>query len=505
MSDNNQRKIGVVLSYLSIIISTLIQIIYTPLLIRYLGDSEYGLFSLVSSIIGYLTILDLGFGNAIVVFTSKYRANGEIEKEKKLYGMFKVIFIIIGIIASILGIILFLNVNNLFSATMTDVELHKMKIMMLILTFNLAITFPFSIYSAIITAYEKFTFLKLTSIFNSIIKPVIMIPLLFLGFKSITLCLVITIINITILLMNYFYCYKKLNIKIKYCGFDKVLFKTIFAYSFYIFLNVIVDKVNWSLDQFILGAVSGTVAVSIYSVASQINVLFINLSSTVSNVLLPKMSKLVANNASSEQLTDELVKIGRIQCFIIFLLASGFCLVGKEFIKLWAGDNYGDSYYVAILLIIPACIPLIQNLALSICQALNKHKFRAYVTTIMAFINAIISYFLAKLYGPIGTAFGTTIAIVVCNIIVLNIYYHKIVKLDMIKFWKNIFRIIIPFTVPLTIIILFKKFVYLSGIYGILIYGSIYTILYCSVGYYFCMNNYEKSLIKGLFLRKKVK
>ena len=72
MNDSEQRKSGAILSYVSIILATLVQLIYTPFLIRMLGQSEYGLYSLVYSIIGYLTVLDLGFGNAIIVYTAKY-------------------------------------------------------------------------------------------------------------------------------------------------------------------------------------------------------------------------------------------------------------------------------------------------------------------------------------------------------------------------------------------------------------------------------------------------
>ena len=203
MQESRQRKLGAILSYLSIIISTIVQLLYTPLLIRMLGQSEYGLYSLVASIIGYLTILDLGFGNAIVVYTAKYRAQGKKEKEKKLHGMFKMIFYVIGIITMILGLILFFNVDNIFGNTMTSIELNKMKIMMLILTFNLVITFSFNIYSSIISAYEKFVFQKVLAIINTMLKPIIMIPLLFLGYKSITMCVVITIINLIIAISNY--------------------------------------------------------------------------------------------------------------------------------------------------------------------------------------------------------------------------------------------------------------------------------------------------------------
>ena len=82
MNEGKQRKLGVILSYFSIVATTIIQLLYTPFLIKNLGQSEYGLYSLINSIIGYLTVLDLGFGNAIVVFTSKYRAQKKFDEEK---------------------------------------------------------------------------------------------------------------------------------------------------------------------------------------------------------------------------------------------------------------------------------------------------------------------------------------------------------------------------------------------------------------------------------------
>ena len=227
MNDSKQRKLGVALSYVSIIASTLVQLLYTPLLISKLGQSEYGLYSLIASIIGYLTVLDLGFGNAIVVYTAKYRAQKKYDEEKKLHGMFKLIFNILSIIAMFLGLILYLNVENLFGTTMTTIELSKAKIMMIILIFNLGVTFSFNIYTSIISAYEKFIFKKIMSILNILLKPAIMLPLLFIGYKSIAMNVVITIVNIIVLLSNYIYCKKKLNIDIKFMGFDKELFKTI--------------------------------------------------------------------------------------------------------------------------------------------------------------------------------------------------------------------------------------------------------------------------------------
>ena len=505
MANSSQRKTGAILSYASIIVTTIVQLAYTPFLIRMLGQSEYGLYSLVSSIIGYLTILDFGFGNAIVIYTAKYRTNKNKEEEEKMHGMFHLIFNVTGIIVALLGLVIYFNVENIFGNSMNDVELSKTKIMTLILCFNLIASFAFNIYSSIISGYEKFAFQKIMAIISSLLRPLIMIPLLLLGCKSITMCIVITIINISTVLSNYLYCKQKLNIKVKFRGFDLKIFKKLFCYSFFIFLAVIVDKINWNVDQIILGAICGTVAVSIYSVASQFNQLFINLSTAISGVLLPKMSIMVENNASKEELTDELIKVGRLQFYIIFLMVSSLILIGKPFIVWWAGIDYENSYYVALLLIIPVCIPLIQNLAVSICQAMNKHKFRAFATTIMAIFNVGISIILANKYGPIGCAIGTAISLIIVNVIIMNIYYYKVIKLNIPKFWLNILSLLIPLSFLTIILAIMLKYILVDNIVVVLLIECIYVILYGILCYFILFNNYEKDIVKNALIKLHLK
>ena len=501
MKVGKQRKLGAVLSYVSIVVNTLVQLLYTPFLVSKLGQSEYGLYSLVSSIIGYLTVLDLGFGNAIVVHTSRYRAVGESEKEKTLHGMFKLVYLCIGVIAAVIGVIVALNAEVLFGGSMTPEDVGKMKVMLTILSLNLFLTFAFSIYSSIITASESFVFQKILSIAGTIAKPLLMIPVLFMGYKSVALCVVITVVNVIILISNYVFCKKKLGVTVKYRGFDKKLMKIVFGYSFFIFLTQLVDQVNWHVDQFILGMVSGTIAVSIYAAAAQINTMFINLSTAISGVMLPKVSKMVAKKASSDELTDEMIKVGRMQFYVVFLAVSGFALIGQEFIKLWLGDGFHDSYIVTLLLIVPVTFPLVQNLGISIMQAMNKYRFKAITTSIMAGFNIVLSIFLAREYGAIGAALGTTIAIVICNIIVINIYYRRAMKLDVMRFWKNIAIMGLKLMVPVVLVALLIYVTKMSGWLALIMYGLLYVLIYAIVAYLFVMNQYEKAVI-GAIVRK---
>ena len=95
----NQIRTGVVLNYIIIGINAAVGLLYTPYMLRVMGQSEYGLFSLVASIIAYLTILDFGFGNAIVRYTAKLRAENKITEQYEMFGMFMILFSIIGLLA----------------------------------------------------------------------------------------------------------------------------------------------------------------------------------------------------------------------------------------------------------------------------------------------------------------------------------------------------------------------------------------------------------------------
>ena len=498
--NKSEIKIGAVLSYIIIILNMVVGIVYTPILTNALGQSEYGLYSLVSTIISYLTILDFGFGNAIIIYTSKYHTKGEIAKERKLHGMFFVIYLIIGIVAGFIGIIIALNVNKIFGRSMTVEEIEKAKKLMIILSFNLVFTFAFSIYSSIITAYEKFIFQKLINIFRIILQPLIMLVLLHYGYRSVALVIVITILNFATLLANAFYCKTRLNIKFTFGKFDKVLFLEIVSYSVWIFLNTIMDKINWSLDQTILGIVSGTVMVSIYSIAGQLDQMYLSFSTAISNVLLPKVAKMEANKASDEEFTDIFIKTGRIQYIVLAIIMSGFILFGREFINItWVGHDYDQSYFIALVLMIPLTYPLIQNMGLNIIQAKNQYKYRVKVLFIFAIFKAVISDFFAKKWGGIGAAWGTSLSIIMGQGFFMNWFYYKKTHIDIPEFWKQILKMTILIVICTCIGWGIKSVWKVNSNLVLFAQILIYCVIYAFIMYNFGMNNYERDLFTKPF------
>ena len=177
----NQLKAGAALNYTVIVLDILVGLLYTPFLLRILGQSDYGIYSLVASVISYLTILDLGFGNAIIRYTARFRAEGKIREQYELFGMFLILYTIIGLISMALGYVLYTHVDAWFGHTMTVEEMDKTRTMLLLLIFNLSFTFPMSVFGAIIQAYERFVFPKVVNILRILLNTGIMILLLELG------------------------------------------------------------------------------------------------------------------------------------------------------------------------------------------------------------------------------------------------------------------------------------------------------------------------------------
>lgn len=292
----NQMKAGAILSYVSLFITLTITLVYTPIMIRLIGQSEYGLYSLIGSLAAYFSIVDLGLGNTIVRYISRNRVLGNKVIEAELNGFFLKIYLFIGLLAGFLGLGIWLNLDTVFGESLTVDELDKARLMVLILIINFALSFPLSIFSSILQAYEKFIIVKMAAIVRSLLIPIITLPVLFLGYGSVEMVIVTTFVNIAVFLYKAWFVFRKLDIKFKFVKQESGFIKEIFGFSFFIFLNVIVDLMYWNTDQFILGITSGTEIVAIYAIAMQFIVMYKMFSTSISNLFLPKASRLVAKS-----------------------------------------------------------------------------------------------------------------------------------------------------------------------------------------------------------------
>lgn len=492
----NQLKAGAVLSYLLLGLNTLIGLLYTPFLLRMLGKSEYGLYSLAVSVIAYLTVLDLGFGNAIVRYTAKFRAEGKKDEQYEMFGMFFLLYLVISVIAFLVAMFLVWNVDAIFDAKMTMEEVSRMRIILLLMAFNLAFTFPMSIWGSIITAYENFVFQKLINITRTLLNPLVMVVLLFWGYKAIALVIVTTAFNVLTLLINYLYCKRKLQVKLYFKRFKWGFLKEVSIYSFWIFLNAITEQIYWGSGQFILGIFQGTATVAVYAVAIQLKNMYYMFSTAISSVFLPKVTSMIINGASDQEMSNLFIKTGRIQYIIMSFILTGFILLGRPFIAIWAGQDYESVYSIALLFFIPTFVPLIQNLGITILMARNQLKFRSFLIVSASTLSLIIAIPFSIKWGAIGCAAATSLAIIVAYGIILNIYYHVKINIDIRRFWIEISRMsVIPVCIIASGLLLVNRFE-IEGIMTFSIACGLLALVYFPLFYHYSMNDYERGVFK---------
>lgn len=491
---NRQLKVGVILSYLIIVLGNIISLLYTPIMLRLLGQSEYGLFTLANSTVGFLGIMSLGLGSVIIRYAVKYKTMNDKDSEYSLYGMFLIIYSVIAVIVCVIGLIMVVNVDAIFANNMTVEEISKIRIIMILMIGNFAISLPFSIFTSAMMVYEKFVFPKLITLFSLILNPIIMLLLLDLGYKAVTMTIVTVIFSMITLFINSYYCFIVLKVKIRFKKWNSGFIKEIANYTFFIALGLIVDRVFWNTDQFILGMASGTAAVAVYSIGAQFNNYYMSFSTAISGVFLPKVTGMVAEGALPNDVSKLFIRTGRIQFIIMALILSGFTLYGKEFIVLWAGQNYEMSYYIALVVMYPLTIPLIQGLGLSILQAKNKHAFRSIVYFIIAIINVIASVYLVKYWGGFGCAIASAGSFLIGHGLIMNIYYYKKININIPQFWKEIikmsFPVLISMVVGFSINIIFTT----SSIIFLILKINLFLIVYAVLIWFMGLNNYEKDL-----------
>ena len=291
------------------------------------------------------------------------------------------------------------------------------------------------------------------------------------------------------------------------------VFKGVFAFSGFLFINEITNLITNNTDKIVLGVVSGTVAVAIYTVGNNFTNYLYTCSTSISTVFSPSINRIVASakaegNSPDAELNQLFVKVGRLQFLILTLILVGFSSLGRQFIILWAGEEYVNSFWIALLLMFAPYVPLMQNIGLEVQKAKNMHKTRSLLYFGVSILNAVVTipvaaYFSQDSFAPgtggIAAAAATFGAMMIGQVLFMNIYYQKKVGIDVIFFWKQIIRmlpgVIIPFAVGLALNIFLPAQNFLALLAEIIVVAAVY----CVSAYFLSMNQYERELVTSPF------
>ena len=493
----NELKAGVILSYVNLLIGNLIPFFYTPVMLELLGQSEYGLYGIANSVMGYIGLLNFGIGSAIIRYLSLYRARGDREGEEGMAGLFLKLYGGIALLILLAGMLVSVHLEG-YSRSLSAAEVDKLKILVRLMTANTAVFLPFSVFSSLAVVHERYLFNRLINILSTVAAPCLNLAMLYGGFASVGLVAAGTLLNLISYAAYTIYVVCRLNIRPRFGWRCPGLLREIFVFSAFAFLGSMVDILYWATDKLIIGWAVGAAAVTIYNVGASFNSYVTNLSTAISGVLMPRITSMVTRETPSEEFSDLFIKVGRLQFLVVSFIVSAFVVFGRQFLALWVGVGYDEAYPVALLTMLPVTVPLIQNTGLNILYAMNRHRFRSVVYLIIALLNVALTFCWVERYGMIGAAAATCLAYLLGNVLIMNWYYARRIGLNISRFWKNIGRMCPTVIVFLAAGLWTADHAALDSWPRFFTGAAIYTLLYLPAAYAFMMDRYERELCIGV-------
>lgn len=491
----SERKKGAILSYIQVVLSVAVSVIYVPVLLRYLGQSEYGLYQIVGSFFSYISVFESCMSTGVLRNYCNALGSQDKEAADVTLSMAKVIYRVMAALMVVAGVIVLFAFRSFYASSFTASELKESSAILLLLFANMMVTLLGSVYLTILTGHEKFTFLKVLAIIIQVAQPFFVILCVRKIPYAITVSTVIVVFNVLTVLMRYLYVTRKLKIRIVKKKRNRKVIGEIVGLSATILLGCIADQIFWKTDQVILGKLFSTTVVAVYSVGAQIYMMYMQFGTQIASVFYPKVSILYQEENGLQKVSDLFIRVGRATFFVILLVLSGFIIFGREFLLVWVGEGYEEAYWVAIIVMLPFSIDLAQNLGLCILQIKGQYGFRAKIYFLSAVLNIVTTVLFTKLIGIVGAALSTGVSMFLTSGLIMNWYFQRKAGLDIKKFWKETAPVIITAVLLTMSALILKQQLKIEPAGSIWKFGAgvlLYTALYAAVMLGIVANQSEK-------------
>ena len=436
----NQIKLGSLIAYLNVFLNMFVSVFLTPFLLQCLGEAEYGVYKIIQSFAGQLGIMSFGVSALITRNVVFYNTKQQKKEKENFLFMAYVITFSLALLIGVVGAGLYFCIEPMYAAKMTAEELLIAQKLFVLLVINTGLSVVCDSFMGLLRAHEKFVISNGIGTLRFALRLATILILLNLGVNSVGIVVADLLVTSLALAISFVYGRFGLREKAKFYYWDGALLRTSFAFSAAVFLQAIINQVNQNVDNVILGAMEGPSVVTVYSIGLTLYTCFISMVTVVGGMYGPQATRLVAQGAGGEALTDFAIKPARIQAMIALLGIVGFVLLGQDFVQLWLGDGYEEVYWITLILIIPVLIPLVESITNSILDAMLKRMARSLILLAMCAFNIVLSILLVTWVGYIGAAIGTATSLVLGHGILMNIYLKKKIKINVFRLFKGVFK-----------------------------------------------------------------
>lgn len=431
-------KLATIISYFSLIVSLISTILFTPFLLNKVGD-DYGVFSLAESIVAWLTMISTAISSSYVRFATK-ESSSNGQDAKKTTTAFAILMSLVSLLSLVIGIVIWLLFKNgiIHNSSLTPSEYNLFNKLLIISIVQCSVEIIYSFFSSFVLYNKKFVPLRLAVLLSAILYPIISSLVLIFSPNMLYVVLILYATRDIFQIVVVIYAFTKLRLKISKVSFTDLrsIFSSIAIFSFFILINTVIDTINSTIDKILLGFIIGSNVVTIYQLGMSFRIYLTSLSLALSNNYVPTIND-CAVRGDIDGVNSHFLKVGTFQSILIWLIAGGFAVCGKEFVLLWVGEEKIEVYFIALALIIDESFPLCENISIEYQRATNKHKIRAITYLCCVILNIVVTYCLlkyAKKVNPfLSCLIGTITSDIIGRWIIINIYNQRVLRLKVTR------------------------------------------------------------------------
>ena len=498
---SNSIKVGAIISYISILLNIVISLLYTPWMIHEIGISDYGIYSLIVSFLSYF-LLDFGLGEAISRFISKFRADNDRDGINRMFSVTTLVYTLMSFGIALILVILYFFLSDIF-VKLSLAEIITLRKVYLIAGFFSVCTFGLKPFDGALVAYEHFVPLKVLDMCQRMGTVFLITLALLLGGDIYWLVFINGIVGLIVSLTKGIFLFKKEHLQIRLKWFEKSLAHKLFNFSFWVFLINIAQRLRLNIVPSILGIFCGTTEIAIFSVAMNLEGFIYTFSNALNGLFMPKVSRMVRENDSREELTNLMIKVGRVQLFIVGFIIVGLFGLGHSFIRLWIGNSFYNTYWVMVLLVAVYLVFMTQQIGSTLSYVVNEVRYNSIFAFSTSICSLLLSICLAPKWGAIGCGIAVFVALSL-NTIMLNVFYAKKLNLDVIRFFKECHLRIGPFLLVFTMVLYFVDSTsVIKNWVSLFMAGFVYSICFCLVSYFMVMNIEERNMVYNFIAKIK--
>jgi O-antigen/teichoic acid export membrane protein len=396
--------IGATTNWAAFAATLLVAFFMTPYLVRRLGDGPYGVWAFVESLLAYFTLFDLGIAACVVHFVARYQVTGDRHDLNRLISTALTLFIGLGLLLLMVGAAVLPVI--LPSLAHSGVPPSEALGFALLMTANLAITLPLSIFPSILDGLEHFAFKSMVRVIVLAVRTAGTIVLMERQPSLLHLGLLFTACNLLEHVAFAAMSFRILHgLRISWRLVDRSTLRRVKGYSTHAFLAMVAGRACVQSGAIIVGIFLGAAPVTYFALASRLVEFAKALLRTATNTLTPAVSSLEAAG-DHEAIRRMFLRGTRLVLYLIIPVQLGLIVFGRPFLTIWLGDaTYAERCYPA-LVILSSTLTLViaQSVASRILYGTGRLKGFARAAMLEAGANLLLSILLCPWFGLIGVA-----------------------------------------------------------------------------------------------------